>query len=139
MLKYNIINSKNINLLKKFILLNNSKNFRYYCNRDISVIKNHIITLILTKDDNIIGYGHLDKEENIWLGICIIEKYRGQGYGKIIINYLIDYSIEKKIEKIYLTVDKNNKIAKNLYEKYNFKLNKDDKINNYYKMVKIFK
>ena len=139
MIKINIINFENIYLLENFILLNKSKYFRYYCNINISIIKNHIITLILTKDNNIIGYGHLDNEKKIWLGICIIEKYRGQGYGTIIINYLIDYAIENKIEKIYLTVDKSNIIAKKLYEKYNFKLVKDEKNNNYYKMVKSFK
>ena len=42
-----------------------------------------------------------------------------------------------KIEKIYLTVDKENIIAKNLYEKYNFMI--DETTQKIYKMVKVFK
>lgn len=40
-----LINDKNVNLLKKFIELNDSKNFRYFNSRNVNVIKNHIVTL----------------------------------------------------------------------------------------------
>jgi ribosomal protein S18 acetylase RimI-like enzyme len=137
MIKINIINFENIYLLENFILLNKSKYFRYYCNRNINVINNHLLTIILTKNNKIIGYGHLDKAIKIWLGICVLEEYKSQGYGKMILNYLIDYSKNNKIEKIYLTVDKENIIAKNLYEKYNFMI--DETTQKIYKMVKVFK
>lgn len=137
-MNYNSINNENIYLLEKFIKLNNSKNFRYFENRNINIIKNHIITLILTdKNENIIGYGHLDFEENIWLGICVCENYRGKGFGKKIMSYLLEYAKNNNIKKIYLTVDKDNTIAKNLYEKNKFIVEKET--DNFFKMVKYIK
>jgi len=120
-MNYNLINNKNIYLLKEFIQNEKSENFRYYQNRNINVIKNHILTLILTNEmKNIIGYGHLDSEENkIWLGICVCKNFRGKGYGKKIMNYILGFAKDNNLEKIHLTVDKNNIIAKKLYEKKN--------------------
>jgi len=132
---FNIIKKDNIDLLKKFIKLNNSSFFRYYDTRDIKIIKNHIITIILVDNENIIGYGHLDFENKMWLGICVLKKYRGNGYGKNIMEYLIEYAYKKNVDYIHLTVDKNNNIAKKIYEKYNFKVIEEKK--NIYLMKKI--
>ena len=38
--------------------------FRYYHSRTVDVIRNHIVTIVLTLNDNIIGYGHLDYEKD---------------------------------------------------------------------------
>ena len=137
--KINLITNNNINLLQNFIKLNNSLNFRYYDNRNIDIIKNHLLTLIITIDNKVAGYGHLDFEDNIWLGICILEKYRGIGIGTNIMKYLLDYCNNNNIEKIYLTVDKENIIAKNLYEKLGFIIEKSKSFQSFHKMVKIFK
>lgn len=118
----NIINKDNIYLLKNFIKLNDSNYFRYYDSRTIDVIKNHILTIVLTLKDNIIGYGHLDYEKKVWLGICILQEYRQQGYSKIILEFLFDYASKKNIKEINLSLDKNNIIAKYIYEKYDFKV-----------------
>ena len=118
----NIINKENIYLLENFIKLNDSEFFRYYVLRSIDVIKNHIVTIVLTIEDNIIGYGHLDFEKKVWLGICILQEYRKQGYSKIILEFLFDYASKKKIREINLSLDKNNIIAKYIYEKYDFKI-----------------
>lgn len=138
-MNYNLIDNKNIYLLKEFIQNEKSENFRYYKNRNIEVIKNHILTLILTNEiKNIIGYGHLDSEENkIWLGICVCENYRGKGYGKKIMNYILGFAKNNNLEKIHLTVDKNNIIAKKLYEKKNFIVEKENE--NFFEMVKYIK
>ena len=138
-MNYNLINNKNIYLLKEFIQNEKSENFRYYQNRNINVIKNHILTLILTNEmKNIIGYGHLDSEENkIWLGICVCENYRGKGYGKKIMNYILGFAKNNNLEKIHLTVDKNNLVAKKLYEKNNFIIEKENE--KFFKMVKYMK
>lgn len=119
---FNIINKDNIYLLKTFIKLNTSSFFRYYETRNIDIIKNHLITVILTDNNEIIGYGHLDFEKKLWLGICVLKKYTGKGYGKEIINYLFNVAEENDIQSIYLSVDKNNIIAKNIYSKYDFKV-----------------
>ena len=133
-MEYNLISNNNIHLLKEFITLNNSPNFRYYDNRNIDIIENHLLTLIITIDDNVVGYGHLDFEDVIWLGICVLEKYRGKGIGKCIMNYLLDYCKNNNINELYLTVDKQNIVAKNLYDKLGFAIKKES--NTYYKMLK---
>ena len=127
----NIINKNNIYLLEEFIKLNDSSFFRYYHSRTIGVIKNHILTIVLTFKENIIGYGHLDFEKKIWLGICILQKYREKGYSKIILEFLFDYASKKNIKEINLSLDENNIIAKYIYEKYDFKII-DVKENIYY-------
>ena len=128
------ITNKNINLLKKFIELNDSSNFRYFNSRNVNVIKNHIVTLLVIDDNDIIGYGHLDFEKYIWLGICVLKKFRGKGYGKLIIKKVIEVANKKNIENIFLTVDKENIHATNLYKKFDFKI--IEEFDTYYKMCK---
>ena len=43
-----------------------------------------------------------------------------KGYGKKIMEYTFNNKIIKNIDKIYLTVDKVNDVAINLYKKFNF-------------------
>jgi ribosomal protein S18 acetylase RimI-like enzyme len=100
--------------------------FRYFKNRPISIIENHACTIVLSKPDKIVGYGHLDKEnDKTWLGICIAESEKRKGCGKIIMNYLIEYAKSHCISNLYLTVDSSNTSAINLYEKYLFKIDKN--------------
>ena len=60
------ISSQNINILEDFInLLDKEKEtFRYFNKRSISVVKNHVYTCLLKHKDEIIAYGHLDKEND---------------------------------------------------------------------------
>jgi len=103
-----------------------SKTFRYYSKRKPEeAISNHIVTLLLF-DGFLVGYGHLDKEGGkVWLGVCVSEGYHGKGYGKKIMEKLISsYNGD-----IHLSVDKNNKKALSLYEKFSFKkVKKDDTV-----------
>lgn len=124
---YHLINEKNIDLLTQFIEKSHSKTFRYYETRSVEIIKNHIVTVIVTDDNNndIVGYGHLDFENCVWLGICVLEKYRGRGFGKKIMEKLIEKARENEISEIQLTVDKENIIAKKLYEKFDFEVIKE--------------
>lgn len=135
-MKHIEINKTNINLLKTFIALNDSNTFRYYDKRDVNVIQNHIVTLITVDDsmNNIIGYGHLDADSNIWLGICILKNYRGKGYGNKIMEKLISIAYTHQVEKITLTVDKTNKSAIMLYNKFGFIIDKE--CTSYYIMSK---
>ena len=101
------------------------KFFRYYHKRPFSVIKNHLITLLLKEDDEIIGYGHLDLEnKNVWLGIMVADKCVGKGIGGSIISELLKYHNGE----INLSVDDNNYKAISLYKKFNF-FEKDKKNN----------
>ena len=38
--------------------------FRYFNKRDISIIENHLVTVVLVEGTKNIGYGHLDPEGN---------------------------------------------------------------------------
>ena len=102
---------------------NSLNSFRYYKNRPIKIIENHKCTVVLSKRDNIVGYGHLDEEnKKTWLGICIVEFEKGKGYGKKIMNYLIEFIKSHDIKIVYLTVDSENIAAIKLYKKYFFKI-----------------
>lgn len=124
------INYKNLNLLKEFIGNNKNNNFRYYDNRDFDCIENHISTNLYYEDDVCVGYGHLDFEEKVWLGVLVNSNYKGKGYGNLILDDLISKS---KID-IHLTVDKDNSIAKNLYLKKNFEILEEKE--NHFLMIK---
>tara|TARA_R100001082_G_C4325978_1_gene143360 strand:+ start:113 stop:526 length:414 start_codon:yes stop_codon:yes gene_type:complete len=117
--KFLPVNSLNIFHLKKFIdeMGSSEKTFRYYDKRNPeTAIKNHLLTTILF-DDNAVGYGHLDKEDDkIWLGICVKEGKQGKGYGKEIMKKLV----ESCSEDIYLSVDSDNEKAIKLYKLFSF-------------------
>lgn len=100
---------------------NNFETFRYYDKRPLHVIKDHIVTVIMLLNDRAIGYGHLDRDEEIvWLGIAINKKFQGMGLGKKMMKYLINTAINHKLSKISLTVDQSNTPAIKLYELFGF-------------------
>ena len=126
------VNKNNISLLQNFTNNNLPNSFRYFNKRPINIIENHILTILLLNNNIPIGYGHIDFEDNKhWLGICILEEYQGKGNGKKIMDYLLN---NKKIDKIYLTVDKNNINAIKLYKKYNFNI--IEEFDTYFLMLK---
>lgn len=128
------ITEENKYLLDYFIEKNEiPTTFRYFNKRTSDVIKNHILTILLLENNLPIGYAHIDYDEDkYWFGICILEKYHGKGFGKQMIEYIINNEKIKKITNIYLTVDKINKVAINLYQKYNFFIIEEKE--NYYLM-----
>ena len=103
-------------------LENSSRTFRYFEKRDFSVIQNHLYTIVMVEDNQVVGYAHLDKEnETVWLGIALIEGFTGKGYGNILMTSLMGYAKNHTINEVFLTVDSNNIGGINLYEKYGFK------------------
>ena len=124
------INENNNFYLKEFISEITSDTFRYYQKRDITIIKNHLLTIILLNNENkICGYAHIDNEDNkYWFGIYIYEKYQNKGLGNKIMKYIFNYLKIKNINEIYLTVDNINTNAIKLYKKNNFnEILKNDK------------
>ena len=118
------IDDNNKELIRLFLNSAGSslKTFRYFNKRALSVINQHLITCLLKENDCYIGYGHLDYDnENIWLGIAIIENSTKKGYGSVILNYLLDFALNANIKVINLSVDKSNINAIKLYTKFNFK------------------
>lgn len=70
-----------------------------------------------------IGYGQIIFNRDMYtvVNFGIVSKYRGCGYGKLLLNKLINLSKEKDIKNLYIRVDENNVKARNLYEAAGFK------------------
>ncbi|MDD3224395.1 MAG: GNAT family N-acetyltransferase [Clostridium sp.] len=74
-----------------------------------------------------IGYGQIILNDNIptIVNFGVISEYRGRGYGKIFILFLLNVAFKKGYEKILLKVDSNNVKALNLYSSVGFKVHKE--------------
>ena len=110
-------------LLKHFLqnAASSLQQFRYFNKRSLDVLKNHIVTFILEEDGNALAYGHLDKEsDTVWLGICVIESRQGHGLGIRMMEELLKFADENKIQRIKLAVDNDNLPAQSLYKKFGF-------------------
>ncbi|MCS6105305.1 GNAT family N-acetyltransferase [Clostridium botulinum] len=69
-----------------------------------------------------IGYGQVISNKDIYtiVNVGILEEYRKNGYGKMLIQYLIYICYKKHISQITINVDVNNYKALNLYKKIGF-------------------
>lgn len=115
------INNYNISFLQNFLKNDIPKTFRYFNKRNIKVIENHFLTVILIVDNREIGYAHIDFDDGkYWFGICILSDYQGKGYGKKLIQFVLNNSKLRNIKEIYLSVDKINENAIKLYKNFNF-------------------
>lgn len=136
--KFQQINtSKSTQLLEVFLstLGSGEESFRYFKKRPLTVIANHLITVLLIDDNQIpVAYGHLEKEGKFtWLGIAVAEKVQGNGFGRIMLQHLLNYAKMQGEEFISLTVDKTNYKAIQLYEHFNF--SREAETNSYYQYV----
>lgn len=96
--------------------------FRYFEKRPLTVLQDHVCTILLEENGHIVAYGHLDKEKDkIWLGISVAEAFQGRGYGNQMMNKLIETAKKYQIYTIHLSVDDTNIKAQSMYEKYGFK------------------
>jgi ribosomal protein S18 acetylase RimI-like enzyme len=106
--------------------------FRYFDSRDISIINNHLVTYVLKVNEQIVGYGHLeDENEKTWLGIAVIEAETGKGLGKYILKNLLESAIKNNIKTIHLTCDIKNNSAISMYTKFGFEIVEELKNNIY--------
>ncbi|MEN8904999.1 MAG: GNAT family N-acetyltransferase [Clostridiales bacterium] len=53
--------------------------------------------------------------------LCIIKKYRNKGYGKVLLNFSLDYVSNFNVKKISIGIINENKVLKNWYKKRGFK------------------
>lgn len=119
------INNVNLKILEDFLLNKLSTSFRYFSNRSIECIKNHILTIIIQVNEESVGYAHIDKYNDIyWLGICFLDKCHGQGLASKTMEFISEYikTTHPNIKKISLTVDIDNLKAIKLYNKFNFQI-----------------
>ncbi len=78
--------------------------------------------LVAVKDEEIIGYA------GIWnivdqahvTNICLLDKYRGLGYGKELFSKLIQLVITLGAQTVSLEVRESNIVAQNLYKSFGF-------------------
>ena len=99
--------------------INGVKTFRYFLKRPYKTIKNHVYTCLYYIDNNCVGYGHLDYEdEKIWLGIMVSDNEVGKQIG----NQIMDDLIQQTTDIIYLSVDINNDRGLKLYNKKGFEV-----------------
>jgi hypothetical protein len=113
------------NLAEKTI---NDLGFTYFQKREpLKAIENHLRTIVLTINNELAGYYHLDSEASkVWFGIYVVEKYRGLYLGgseKMASRYLLSdalkYAIKEKID-LYAMVYKGNIKSFNLLKRANF-------------------
>lgn len=96
--------------------------FRYFRARPLSIIGNHIVTILYYQQNKPVGYGHLDLEnDKVWFGVAVHDSMLGCGIGTSLANYLKKKANELNLEKIYLSVDKDNEPAIRLYQKLAFR------------------
>jgi len=120
-----LINRENVRLISLFLKNagNSLNSFRYYNNRELSVIANHLYTVMFLDDGHPICYGHLDQDDGkVWLGIAVIQSNVGKKLGTQMMGLLIDEAKKKQLKTIWLSVDADNLIAIELYEKFDFTL-----------------
>lgn len=100
-------------------------------NKELICLKNNneiIAVATLTKEVDI------EKEINRNDDLCLLtrvgvkKKYQGKGCSKILLQYIVKIAKNKGFNYIHLLVNKENIIAKKLYEKFNFKFNKNIKL-----------
>ncbi|WP_294155790.1 GNAT family N-acetyltransferase [uncultured Clostridium sp.] len=70
-----------------------------------------------------VGYGQIILSNGLYtiVNFGIIKEYRGQGYGTILLNYLIELCKINDIDDIYIRVEKDNYKAVSLYNKVGFR------------------
>lgn len=71
-----------------------------------------------------IGYGQIILEDKmaIIVNFGIIEKYRKEGYGKVLLRYLLNTAMDNDFSKVSLSVDSNNVVAFKLYSSLGFNI-----------------
>ncbi|MBZ9608230.1 GNAT family N-acetyltransferase [Clostridium estertheticum] len=78
--------------------------------------------------DNIpIGYGQIIVEDKVAVivNFGIVEKYRKEGYGKVLLRYLLNIAMDNDFSKVSLKVDSNNVFALKLYISLGFNVKKE--------------
>lgn len=119
------INISNSHLLENFVSRagKSLETFRYFAKRPYSVVENHVCTWAIVEDGQTEAYGHLDKEgDTIWLGIAVTDHAKGKGYGRLMMQRLMDSALALGLQQVKLSVDHVNEAAIKLYERFGFRL-----------------
>ena len=109
-MKYNNLSRKHYLQYKNLIDSNISEEF--FCDFIDNILNDdHIIIILENDENNIIGSGTLFIEKKLTYGGCnmghienilIDEKYRGNCYGELLVNHLLEISKENKCYRVDL-------------------------------------
>ncbi len=89
---------------------------------ELSKTDNNSTYFIALDDNNVLGFAGILKilDEIDIMNIAVKKDMRKLGIGSMLLNYLIDFSINQNASCITLEVNENNSSAINLYNKYHF-------------------
>lgn len=99
-------------------------NFEEMIHNDL--IADRSLFLVAEVNEKIVGYARcIGKKLSRYMhqadfGICILQQYCGQGIGKDLIKYILEWSDTVGIEKITLSVVETNMSAISLYKRFGF-------------------
>jgi ribosomal protein S18 acetylase RimI-like enzyme len=132
--KYIILETGKISIFKK-IDLNNANVKKYKSkNKGLSHIrtgKDYKGYIYIDKHDNVIGFVNMRVSDKYIQAIEVDKQYQGQGFGKKLLNELLNMGAER------LSVNKKNVVAKKMYDKH-FKVEDEDETM-YYMVLKSIK
>ena len=94
-----------------------SSDFGFVCQKDQQILG--IVWLKYFTENNP-GFGFWD-EETPELVLCIFPEYRNCGYGTRLLQMAIDEAKKRGIPSISLSVEFENEVARNLYQKFGFR------------------
>ena len=129
------INCKTEQITVDKVLTESWKNCFYYCNNIINMetiniidnmlnnIRQNVISVYIMDNETFAGcgYGVIEKGFVGLFDIVVKEEFRGKGYGKAIVETILDKAEETGIKMAYLSVANDNIVAKGLYEKLGFR------------------
>lgn len=113
------VQPENIHYLHEFLTHEMPVTFRYFSKRNVEeCVSNNTLTIVGTIDNKPVAYGHIDER---WIGICILPEYQSKGFGKLILQFLIQYADLERIP-LRLSVDNQNIRAYQLYQRNGFSI-----------------
>lgn len=124
-LQFKRVDISNTHLLENFVKRAGKSldTFRYFAKRPYTIVQQHACTWVILEDGQAEAYGHLDKEgDTVWLGIAVTDHARGKGYGRAMMQRLMDSALALGLQRVRLSVDHVNENAIRLYERFGFRL-----------------
>jgi len=93
------------------------------CEEDEEYYIKNFSVFICNENGQATGYGQIICNKGFYtiVNLGILHEYRKQGYGEMLVKYLVELCHKQSIKNVYIRVDKNNLKALSLYSKIGFK------------------
>ena len=107
-------------LLNEFVSNPMPPTFRYFATRSVEhCMETHSLTVLGLENGKPVAYAHLDDR---WVGLCVLPEAQGCGYGSL----LLDFVVSCAETDLRLTVDVDNKQAREMYERRGFAIVREE-------------